>query len=319
MRVAGLLEVRNLKVDVDSRTILNDMSLSIPEQGLTLGVVGESGSGKTTLASSILNALEPPMRITRGSVEYSGKEVLSMSPSELRSYRWAEVAMVPQAAMNSLNPVKRILNPIVEVARQHKALPKSEAAESAHELLTRVGIPRWRHNEYPHELSGGMKQRVMIALALALSPKILIADEPTSALDVIVQEQLISLLRQEVKERNLALIYVTHEISILSELVENLQVIYRGECVERGPLNKILAEPLHPYSKTLLSSTLTMSSTLDQVKQIPREGARNPEPSKRDSCPYTSRCKYAFERCNVEKPKLTEVQKERWVACHLYS
>ena len=267
--MTNLLEVQNVTVEytVGKRkvTALNDVSLSIPSEGYTLGIVGSSGSGKTTLGLSILNLIEPPGEMTRGSVLYQGRNVTEMDDSELRKYRWEEVAMIYQAAMNSLNPVKRIYDPIVEVLQEHKGISKQEGREIAMKLLSAVGIKTSRQEAYPHELSGGMRQRVVIALALVLSPKLLIADEPTSALDVVVQRQIMSFLKKEVKERNRSLIYITHEISLLPDLVENVAVFHKGRLVEMGPIQKVLNEPQDPYTQKLLSNVLEIDTPIEGV------------------------------------------------------
>lgn len=315
----SLIKISNLKVRIDNPDldIIDDVSMEIPSQGYTLGIVGESGSGKTTLVMSILRAIEPPLTISQGTIEYDGNNVLEMTSSELRRFRWKEVAAVPQAAMNSLNPLSRMTEPILEVISEHSQIEKAQAKEVAEQLLSTLGIPADRIDAYPHELSGGMKQRVMIALALALSPKVLIADEPTSALDVVVQKQLISLLKREIKQRKLSLIYVTHEIAVLSGLVDNLIVMYRGEVVEQGPINTILSKPLHPYSQMLLRSMLTIESSLES-SPVDLEQERNIVP-KGAMCKYSNRCKHAFERCFKERPKLIEAENSRLVACHLYN
>lgn len=303
-------------------TAVRGVSMNIPTGGYTIGIVGESGSGKTTLGMSLLNFIEAPGKITSGSLEYDGKNVLAMSKSELRNYRWKEVAMVYQSAMNSLNPVKPILNPIVEVIKQHSDATAGEAEDKARKLLAEVGIQEKRLSDYPYQFSGGMRQRVVIALALALSPKLLIADEPTSALDVVVQSQILMLLKKEIRSKGLSLIFITHEILLLCGLVENVAVMYGGEIVEQGTLAKILTEPGHPYTEMLLSSLLTMDS---------EDGILNQRESKRKDlvivsihsspkgCIYADRCKYVFDKCRMEKPLLKQLDKERLVACHKYS
>jgi peptide/nickel transport system ATP-binding protein len=298
---------------------LDKVSLQIPHGGYSLGVVGESGSGKTTLGLSILNLIEPPGKILKGSViEYEGKKIQSLTAEELRRFRWKEVAMVYQSAMNSLNPVKPISHPIMEVIHEHTNSSREEARDRALSLLSEVGIPDSRVDDYPHEFSGGMKQRVVIALALALSPKVLIADEPTSALDVVVQKQILKLLKKEVVSKKLNLIFITHEISILSGAVENIAVMLRGEIVELGPIQKVFSEPLHPYTQMLISTLLTMDSSRDLLQRAPVENSYSAYSAYSSTgCKYSDRCKYVFERC-IEHPQLIEVQTGRWVACHKY-
>jgi oligopeptide/dipeptide ABC transporter ATP-binding protein len=295
---------------------LDEVSLTIPSSGYTLGIVGESGSGKTTLAMSVMNSLEPPAKIVRGTIEFNGRNLFDMSKKELRKYQWRDVSMVYQAAMNSLNPVMTVLDPIVEVLRVHAKLPKRKAFERAQALLSEMGIDEKRASAYPHEFSGGMRQRVVIALALALSPKLLIADEPGSALDVVVQRKILALLRAQVIEKNLSLIFITHEISLLRGLVDNVAVMYSGEIVEVGPESKLLFDPLHPYTKFLISALLDLDSRREDVVNFqPVSKVTNVSPA---ACKYSGRCPYAFDRCSRERPLLREVEQSRFVACHKY-
>ncbi len=332
-----LLKVSNLSVEykIGPLTIpaLDRVSFTIPSKGYSLGIVGESGSGKTTLATSIMNAIEPPGKITVGVVAYNGKNILAMTRQELLRYRWEKVAMIYQSAMNSLNPVKSVRDPIQEVLQTHMRMPKDVARKQAENLLSQVGIKPERVLDYPHEFSGGMKQRVVIALALALGPELLIADEPTSALDVVTAARILTLIKNEVKEKHRSLIFITHEITILRGLVENIALMYAGEIVELGPIEPVLQHPLHPYTEMLLGTLLTMESTPDLLS---RKDGREEEKGNVAStggetenalvplltkvgCKYRDRCPYAFERCQVEKPKLVEVEKGRWVACHKYA
>ena len=311
------VQYRSFSINVKA---LDGVSLAIPSTGYTLGIVGESGSGKTTLGMTMLNSIEPPGKIVNGTLEYQGTNILSMNKDELRKYRWREVSMVYQAAMNSLNPVKKVSDHIMEVFKEHERLTKGESREAALKLLSEVGIPADRANAYPHELSGGMRQRVVIAMALALSPKILIADEPTSALDVVVQRQILLLLRKEILQKNLSLVFITHEISLLNGLVKNVAVMYQGEVVETGPVRKILTSPKHPYTQMLVGTLLEFD--YDQngsgpQEQPAREGAHTTIPE--NACKYSNRCKYAFDRCRREKPQLREVEQGVSAACHLYN
>jgi peptide/nickel transport system ATP-binding protein len=318
-----LFRVSNLSVQYTSPgnrhlLALDNVSLEMPINGYTLAVVGESGSGKTTLGMSIMNLIEPPGKIIGGSVEFMDKNVLTMKADDLRKYRWQEVSMVYQSAMNSLNPVKTVADHVAEVITEHKDVSKSEARESGLRLLTSVGIKPDRCNSYPHEFSGGMRQRVVIAMALALSPKLLIADEPTSALDVVVQRQILALLKKEVTENQLSLLFITHEIALLNGLVDQVAVMFAGEIVELGPVTKVLFDPLHPYTQMLLGSILSMDSDPDAVKTALGEGRETSEAIQDIGCKYAKRCKYVFDRCRAEKPLLLEVEKGRWVACHKY-
>src|SRR5579872_1971318 len=323
--MAELIELSDLSVlyrITKEQTVLalDKVTLDIPAGGYTIGVVGESGSGKTTLGLSILNLIEPPGKITGGKVFFSGTDVLSYNKKQLRSYRWQDVSMVYQSAMNSLNPVKRVSDPIIEVLRVHAHLSTAEAREKAVKLLSHVGIRAERAFDYPHELSGGMRQRVVIALAMALSPKLLIADEPTSALDVVVQQQILELLHREVSQRGLSLLFITHEISLLTGLVENVAVMYAGEIVERGELDRVLFEPLHPYTEMLLDSLLSLDSSKEELTNYSRAKSKDIVlPAPVGACKYSNRCKYVFDRCRKESPLLQEAEKGKWVACHKYS
>jgi len=320
-----LLDLSDLSVQFEigkksSVLALDNVSLDIPSSGYTMGIVGESGSGKTTLGLGILNLIEPPGKITGGRVSFSGNDVLGFSKKQLKNYRWQEVSMVYQSAMNSMNPVKRVSDPIIEVLKVHAHLTTSEARDRAVKLLSQVGIRAERAFDYPHELSGGMRQRVIIALAMALSPKLLIADEPTSALDVVVQQQILELLQREVSQRGLSLLFITHEISLLSGLVENVAVMYAGEIVERGDLDRVLFEPLHPYTEMLLESLLTLDSSKEELAEYSKAKSKDTiQPVPIAACKYSNRCKYVFDRCRKERPLLQEVEKGRWVACHKFS
>ncbi len=232
---------------------LDNVTLTIPGPGYSLGLVGESGSGKTTLAYSMMNLIRPPGFIQSGRIEYEGKNILEASKDELRIFRWKEIAMIYQSAMNSLNPVKPIQQPIMEVIQQHTGASKQDARKQAIQLLSEVGIDASVGKIFPFQLSGGMRQRVVIALALALSPKVLIADEPTSGLDVVLQRQILKLLRRQV-EKGKSLIFVTHEIALLADLVDYVAVMHNGRIVEYGEMDKVLFEPSDDYTKMLLGS-----------------------------------------------------------------
>jgi oligopeptide/dipeptide ABC transporter ATP-binding protein len=318
--LASQLKVENVVLRYETEggivSALNDVSLDIPSAGYTLGIVGESGSGKTSLAMSILRMIEAPGKITAGRIEYQGKNVLAMSEADLKEYRWKEIAMVYQSAMNSLNPVRTITDPLTEVLSVHNGIKRQEAYDSAVKLLQSVGIKEKFARFYPFELSGGMKQRVVIALALALSPKILIADEPTSALDVVTQRQILELLLSIVAERRMSLIFITHEIALLKGIVDHVAVMNHGDVVEVGPIDKVLADPLHPYTQVLVETLAAMETakTSDSFTSRRKLGI---VPGGQ-ACRYSGDCAYAFDRCLQESPKLREVQPGRWVSCHKY-
>lgn len=301
-------------------TALDNVSFTIPHKGYTLGIVGESGSGKSTLGLSIMNLIEPPGEITVGSLEFEGNNILAMNKTALRKYRWQDVSMIYQSAMNSLNPVKTVIDPIIEVIKEHTKLTNKEARQNALELLSQVGIKPERAYDYPHEFSGGMRQRVVIALATALSPKLLIADEPTSALDVVVQKQILSILSKRISDSHLSLIFITHEIALLQGLVENIAVMLSGEIVEIGPTEQVLFRPLHPYTEMLLGTTIMMNSTLEAIYSLNLDEKRRAKSKvQTNHCKYVNSCKYAMERCQRERPLLTQTEAGRYVACHKFS
>lgn len=323
--MSQLLSVNEITVEYSTPglaiTALDSVSLSIPSKGYSLGIVGESGSGKTTLAMSIMNAVELPGRITHGQIEFEGENILDMSHAELLKYRWEKVAIIYQSAMNSLNPVKCVRDPIQEVLQRHKLMSKRNAKAEAERLLAEVGIKPERVLDYPHEFSGGMKQRVVIALALALSPDLLIADEPTSALDVVTAASILSLIKREMTQKERSLVFITHDIAILRSVVDNLALMYAGEVVEIGPLEEVLRHPLHPYTEMLLGTLLTLNSTPDILSRAEtgkKDGGILQAIMLRTGCKYSGRCPYAFQRCQVERPRLTQVENGRWVSCHKY-
>ena len=292
---------------------LQGVSIDVKPSGYKLGVVGESGSGKTTLGLAMMNLIEPPGRIVGGRMEYGGKNLFEMSAEEARRFRWKEVAMVFQSAMNAFSPVMKTSDHIVEVITERTDTSRREARERALGLLSEVGIPDDHLDDFPHELSGGMKQRAMIAMALSLSPKLLIADEPTSALDVVVQKQILLLLKREVSRLGLSMVFITHDLPLLWGLVDEVAVMFAGEVVERGPVPRVLGEPSHPYTEQLVSSLLT----LDTNVKMSEPKAYDFSPVAEEGCRYRHRCKYAFERCARESPLLKR-HDDVYVACHKY-
>ena len=225
--------------------------------------------------------------------------------------------MIFQSAMDSLNPVKTASDHVTEVLLNHLNISRAEARERAVSLLIRLGIPQDHTGHYPHELSNGMRQRVMIALALALSPKVVIADEPTSALDTVLQRQIIALLKREITQNKLSLIYITHDLPLLSGLVDYVSIMFAGEIVEHGSLLDIFRNPMHPYTQSLLSSLLTLDSDMRTIPKS-RDDFQLRAPIAEQGCKFQNRCRYAFERCRKEKPELREYEKGRLVACHKY-
>lgn len=319
--MTDMLQVKDLSVEyrIEEQIIhaIDQVSISVPEKS-TIGLVGESGSGKTTLALGAMKLIEPPGRVSNGQVNYLGKNILDYSERDLRKYQWEEVAMIYQSAMNSLNPVKKITHPIVEVLRQHKGLTRAEAMDQTLKLLQDVGIGTDRADSYPHEFSGGMRQRVVIALAMALSPKLLIADEPTSALDVVTQRQILTLIKREITKKGQSMLFITHEIALLNGLVDDIGIMYAGEVVEQGALKDVLAEPLHPYTEVLLSTILSVDSPFKDLSGFATAGERSISKAM-NSCRYANKCKYVFDRCRKERPLLKQSSKGRLVACHKYN
>jgi peptide/nickel transport system ATP-binding protein len=273
-------------------------------KGEILGVVGESGSGKTTLALSLLR-MNSPGRITNGEVNIDGVNILSLKGESLRRYRWEKVSMVFQSAMNALDPVKTIESQIVETLVQHNKVTKAQARSKVKELLEIVNIDSSRARSYPHELSGGMRQRVIIALALCLSPSILIADEPTTALDVVVQAGVLRTLKGLREQFGLTVILITHDVSIMGEMSDRLAIMYAGKIVEIGPTKEIIANPQHPYTEALLNAIPTIGADSTAVKGIPGTPPNLVSPP--TGCRFHPRCPYAMAKCQNEEPPMIKI------------
>ncbi|BAN90461.1 ABC transporter ATP-binding protein [Aeropyrum camini] len=285
-------------------------------RGEILGIAGESGSGKSTLAWSILGLVPPPGRIVGGRIMIDGMDVTAMSETELRrKVRWKKVSMVFQGAMNVLTPVYTVGRQIEEVLQVHKGVGRSEARQRVYELLESVGLHRSIADRYPHELSGGQKQRVVIAMALALEPDIVIADEPTTALDVVVQAQILNLLKKLAWEKNLSIILITHDLSVIAELAETVMVMYGGKIAEYGPSDTVFTKPQHPYTQALLRAIPKLRGPIDRLAYIPGSppDLRNPPPG----CRFHPRCPKAFDRCSREEPPLFKVGERHLSACWL--
>lgn len=318
-RDVHVLEVRNLSVSYQtpagSLRAVNGVSFFL-RPGERFGLVGESGSGKSTTALSLMRLLHPPAIIEGGEVLLSGVDLLRLSDEEMRKARFADIALIPQGAMNSLNPMMRIGEQLRDTVRAHR-VPDSKAAleDQIHAVLESVDLRDDIIEAYPHELSGGMKQRVCIAMSILLHPKVIIADEPTSALDVVVQRQVTETLGRVQKEIGAAVILVGHDMGLMAQFVNRIGVMYGGKLVEVGPVRDIFKEPLHPYTQLLIGSLPTLQS-----KEIFR-GIPGLTPSllaPPSGCMFHPRCPQVLAHCSAEVPPLVEVKPERWVACHLY-
>jgi len=280
------------------------------------GLVGESGSGKSTIALALLRMIRPPGRIESGEVLLEGKDLVALTEEEMRRVRLAVIALVTQGAMNSLNPVLRIRNQIRDGLEDHDVHLGSEAFEKRlADLFDSVGLRRDVARMFPHELSGGMKQRACIAIAISLHPKIIIADEPTSALDVVVQRQIMETLEAAQERLGASVLLIGHDMGLMAQVVERMGVMYAGSLVEVASVQDTFREPLHPYTRLLIASlpSIDQKSTLRGIPGLPPSLLNRPT-----GCPFRTRCPSAMDRCAVEEPLLHEVRPDRWVACHLY-
>ncbi len=314
-----LLDVRNLKTYFYTTKgvvkAVDNVSVKL-NKGEVLGLAGESGCGKSTLAYSIIRLVPPPGRIVSGEIYFNGENILKYSDEEFRrKIRWKGISMVFQGAMNALNPVYTVGDQIAEVIMLHEGLTKKEAYTRVYKLLALVGIDPRRAYSYPHELSGGMKQRVMIAMALALNPPLVIADEPTTALDVVVQAQIMNLLKRLQRELKISIILITHDLSLIAEIADKVAIMYAGKIVEYGTAEQIFYNPKHPYTQGLLSSIPRLRGELKKLEWIPGVPPDLIKPP--PGCRFAPRCKFRFEKCDSEPP-VTEIEPGHYVACWLH-
>lgn len=318
-----VLEVKNLRVSYHTYAgevqSVRNVNFYINE-GETLAIVGESGCGKTVTAKSIMRLIqEPPGEIKRGSeIIFNGKNILDMKEKELRELRGADISMIFQDPMTSLNPTMKIGNQIAESLIIHKKISKSDALKEVVNILKLVNIPNAekRINQYPYEFSGGMRQRVMIAIALACDPKILIADEPTTALDVTIQAQIMELIKDLQQKMNTAVIMITHDLGVVANVAHRIQVMYAGQIVERGTTNEIFCEPKHPYTLALLKSVPRLD-TKHKGKLYSLEGTPPDLIKPPKGCPFASRCEYCMKICKEQIPDLTKLTETHEVLCWL--
>jgi len=317
---ADVLQVQNLRVYYQTAAgavkAVDDVTFSLKPRE-RFGLAGESGSGKSTLALSLMCLIKPPGYIEGGQVLLNGEDLMKLSEDEIRKVRLDQIALVPQGAMNTLNPVVRIKKQIVDGIVDHSnEIPRGALEERAHELLKRVKLEPEVMNMFPHELSGGMKQRVCLAIAISLSPKIIVADELTSALDVVVQRQVMLTLGQLHENLGASVLLVGHDMGLMAQFVDRIGMLYAGKLVEVGPVREVFKKPLHPYTQLLIDCLPSLEAKR-RFKGIPGLAPLllNPPPG----CAFHPRCPQAMSRCSLEVPRLAEVSPGRRVACHLYT
>lgn len=319
MSNTSLLSIRNLDVRYtsDSGTVqaVSGLNLDVRE-GQTLGLVGETGAGKTTMAMSIMRLIaSPPGKITGGEIFFEGTDLLKTSDSVMRKVRGGKIAMIFQDPMTSLNPIMPVDEQVAEMIALHNKVSKQESLKRALAMLETVGIQPDRAGEYPHQFSGGMKQRVVIAIALACNPALLIADEPTTALDVTIQAQVLELMKNLKKKFNTAMIMITHDLGIVAETCDHVAIMYAGRVVEQADTISLYNDPRHPYTKGLFASIPNVEEERESLAVIP---GLPPEPTNMPpGCPFHPRCSHAMERCKVEAPKPVTVGDGHMVACFL--
>lgn len=317
-----LLKVEDLTIKFKSRQgvvkAVDNLNFELA-QGSSLGIVGESGSGKSVTSLTIMGLLQNANTEITGSIDFDGLDLLKLSPREMRKIRGNSISMIFQEPMTSLNPLhtcgKQIMEPILI---HQKDVSKQEAKKQAIELLRMVGIPspEQRFHEYPHQMSGGMRQRIMIAIALACNTKLLIADEPTTALDVTIQAQILDLMNSLKKKRNMSIIMITHDLGVVKEMCEEVVVMYTGQIVEKSPTELVFADPLHPYTKGLLNAIPKISSKVERLEAI--EGNVPDALNMPRGCSFHPRCKFATEKCKLESPPLFQLEDGREVKCFIY-
>ncbi|MFZ5587113.1 MAG: ABC transporter ATP-binding protein [Thermodesulfobacteriota bacterium] len=313
----ALLEVQNLSIGYQTAKgmlqAVEDVSFGV-DAGQSLGLVGESGCGKTTIGMALMGLLPKNGSITAGRVLLDGVDMRGLDEEQQRAMRWRDIAMIFQAAMNALNPVQKVGDQIAEAILTHRPeLGKDEVYQQVEGLYQLVGLPVGRMRDYPHQYSGGMKQRAVIAMALALNPKVIIADEPTTALDVIVQDQILKETRELQREFNIAIIFISHDISIVSEVCQMIGVMYAGQLVERGTVEEVFRNPLHPYTQALLNSFPALGGPRKALRPIPGEPPLLI--GRLSGCRFCDRCPRGEAVCKLQPPELKQFSPSHFVRC----
>ncbi len=316
-----LLTIEDLHIryvtDDGTANAVNGVSLNI-KKGKTLGLVGETGAGKTTTALGILRLVpDPPGEILKGKVTYNGVDLLSASEADMRKIRGSKISMIFQDPMTSLNPVITVGEQIQEVILLHEDIPPAEAMAKAGEMMEKVGISATRLNDYPHQFSGGMKQRIVIAMAIACEPELILADEPTTALDVTIQAQVLDLISKLKSELNTSMLLITHDLGVVAEVCDHIAIMYAGEIIEYGTVEEIFTNPKHPYTQGLFASIPNLESDVDRL--IPIEGLM-PDPMNLPSgCKFHPRCTKCMDKCSANEPEVTILKDNHNVRCYLHS
>jgi peptide/nickel transport system ATP-binding protein len=315
-----IVELRGLQVDYGRLRAVDGVDLAI-RTGEVLGLAGESGCGKSTVANAVMQILRPPARISGGSILFQGEDLVGLRREQLRRYRWRNVSMVFQSAMNALNPVMRVGDQFVDMMRAHERVDRKRALTRAGALLETVGIDRRRVRAYPLELSGGMRQRVIIAMALALNPELLILDEPTTALDVVVQREILQQVAALKRDFGFAVLFITHDLSLLLEFADRIAIMYAGELVELADARTLHESPEHPYTRGLMASFPPLSGPLERLAGIP--GSPPDLAAMPSGCRFHPRCPLCVETEPLygkqvsERPRLRAIAADHLVACHL--
>lgn len=316
-----IVDINNLSVEYRTENgivkALNGFNLQL-EKGKTLGLVGETGAGKTTAGLSMLRLIpDPPGVITEGQIYFDGESILNKNEKEMEAIRGKQISMIFQDPMTALNPVFRVEDQIAESIALHEECTKEQALEKAREMLELVGIPRERGKEYPHQFSGGMKQRVVIAIALACSPTVLIADEPTTALDVTIQAQVLDMMKDLKEKYDTSMILITHDLGVVAEICDEVSVVYAGTVIEHGTLRDVYKNTRHPYTEGLFNSLPDLDHRETKLKPIK---GMMPDPSNLPKgCAFCDRCNYAMDICKEQKPEAVYRNDKHFVRCHLYT